>query len=130
MTDTFNKLISECQLAECQNTRTFTFQCPSDPKQQSHIDYIFGPRALISNMYQFSVWNQLLDHSCIVSKPNLEMTRGPGQWHFAADILEDQDMILKFRQLLNSGSEYEDIQTSWELLKLQVRDFMQAWMKF
>ncbi len=119
MTDTFNKLISECQLTECQNTRIFTFQCPGDPKQQSHIDYIFGPKDLITNMYQFSVWNQLSDHSCVVSKPNLELTRGPGQWHFAANNLEDQDMILKFRQLLIS-----------ELLKLQVRDLMQAWTKF
>ena len=55
--------------------------------------------------------------------------RGPGQWHFPDDVLDDEKHIQQFQQLF--GNDYIKCPPfQWEALKLEVKSICQQITRF
>ncbi len=128
-TTAFHNLLHRHGLTECQYDRMYTFQSHSDLSQQSRIDYIVGPDHIMSQSYQYQQWTALSDHSALILREKVWTDRGPGQWHFSDDLLEDQVMEQEIEKILDSNLDGNDPQLWWELIKLQIRGIAQyfAW---
>ena len=124
MTDAFNNFIQAQDLCECQHDKMFTFRSASNHCMQSQIDFILGPKMIMADMYQYQYWTSLSDHSALVLRERSLTTQGPGQWHFAEDLL-DNDMILHLIKQVIDSFDKEDPQQSWEVVKVQIKNISQ-----
>ncbi len=79
--------------------------------------------------YLYQVWTSISDHSILVVREDYGVKRGPGQWHFSKDILED-DSICKRLEAVLLEELTEDIMLQWEMLKIHVQDVVQEFTKF
>ncbi len=101
-----------------------------DPSQQSHIDYIFGPSSQMEERYQYVSWSSLSDHLCVIAKLCPNESRGPSQWQFPGDILDNLTQVQAFYELLTNPPNFDDVQVQWEAIKMGIRDISQEWTKF
>ena len=92
-----SSLIADTNLAECNHDRMFTFQNPRDVSKQSCLDLILGPKRVMLGMYQYQSWTSLSDHSLVIVWQKVMVDRGPGQWCFPDDVLEDDKLTTRIR---------------------------------
>ncbi len=113
-------LIEDTNVVECIHDMMFTFQSLGDPTKQSCLDLILGPKQAMVEVYQYQSWTSLSDHSLVVVHQKMMVDRGPGQWHFPEDALEDDKLMPKISQLLQSELHTDSISMHWEMLKLEI----------
>ena len=81
-------------------------------------------------MYQYQSWTSLSDHSMVIVHQKVMVDRGPGQWCFPDDVLEDDKLTTRISQLLQKDLGTDSICMHWEMLKLEIRDLIQEFTKF
>ncbi len=76
----------------------------------------------MSGMYQYQSWTSLSDHSLVIVCQKVMVDRGPGQWQFPDDVLEDDELTTRISQLLQKDLGTDFISMQWEMLKLEIRE--------
>lgn len=112
-----NEFLSRNHLEECQHEKGFMFQNPGDSSKQSRIDFIFGSKQLMQNTFQYQSWMSNSDHCALVLCEKPIVNRGPGQWRFSEDVLDNQLFVDAIDKVLHDDSEISDIQLYWDTLK-------------
>ena len=116
-----------------QNEKEYTW-CKQNPFIARRLDYIIVNSSMFDNISSCDIISLPgTDHRGVICQLQLGgVKRGPSYWKFNEHLLEDSDYVNALKYFINTlTGVYEgfEVQISWELIKIKIREMTIAYSK-